>query len=69
MRFQGGEKPGGGGFASSHVAGHIAGIPETEPEGEVNDSMGSIHPADTMDTNPDKDPEAGGKGKGPKQAE
>jgi len=65
IRFRGGEKPGGGGFATPHVAG----VPESEPEGEVNDSLGSVHPADTMDTDPDEDPEAGGKGAGEKTAE
>jgi len=35
----------------------------------VNDSFGSTHPADTMDNDPDDDPEAGGKGIGEKVAE
>ena len=35
----------------------------------VNDSMGTVDPADTTDTDPDDDPEAGGKGKGEKVAE
>jgi hypothetical protein len=35
----------------------------------VNDSMGTTHLADTMDTEPDDDPEAGGKGIGPRAAE
>jgi hypothetical protein len=35
----------------------------------VNDSMGTIDPADTTDTDPDDDPEAGGKGIGEKRAE
>jgi hypothetical protein len=35
----------------------------------VNDSMGTVDPADTTDTDPDDDPEAGGKGSGPKVAE
>jgi hypothetical protein len=35
----------------------------------VNDSFGSVHPADTMDTDPDEYPEAGGKGIGEKTAE
>ena len=66
IRFRGGQKPGNsGGFATPHVVG----IPEEEPDEEVNDSFGSIHPADTMDTEPDDDPEAGGKGIGEKVAE
>ncbi len=66
IRFRGGQKPGNsGGFASPHVAG----IPEEEPDDTVNDSFGSIHPADTMDTEPDDDPEAGGKGIGERVAE
>jgi|HubBroStandDraft_1064217.scaffolds.fasta_scaffold810797_1 hypothetical protein len=35
----------------------------------VNDSMGTVDPADTTDTDPDDDPETGGKGSGPKVAE
>lgn len=35
----------------------------------VNDSMGTVDPADTTDTDPDDDPEAGGKGSGEKVAE
>jgi hypothetical protein len=35
----------------------------------VNDSLGTIDPADTTDTDPDDDPEAGGKGSGEKVAE
>jgi len=35
----------------------------------VNDSLGTIDPADTTDTDPDDDPEAGGKGTGEKRAE
>lgn len=65
IRFRGGQKPENSGFVSPH----IAGIPEDEPDGAVNDSFGSIHPADTMDTDPDSDPEAGGKGIGEKAAE
>jgi hypothetical protein len=65
IRFRGGNKPGEGGFATPHVPG----VPEKEPEGTVNDALGSIHPADTMDTEPDDDPEAGGKGSGEKVAE
>lgn len=65
IRFKGGDKPVTHGFASPHVAG----VPENEPDEEVNDSLGSVHPADTMDTDPDKDPEAGGKGIGEKTAE
>jgi hypothetical protein len=37
--------------------------------GYGKDSFGSIHPADTMDTEPDDDPEAGGKGIGDRVAE
>jgi hypothetical protein len=37
--------------------------------GAGNDSFGSIYPADTMDTDPDEAPEAGGKGIGEKAAE
>jgi hypothetical protein len=65
IRFQGGGKPPNKGFATSH----IAGITEEEPDEAVNDSFGSVHPADTMDTDPDKDREAGGKGIGEKVAE
>jgi len=65
IRFKGGQKPGNTGFATPHVAG----IPEHEPDEAVNDSLGSVHPADTMDTDPDDDPEAGGKGIGEKTAE
>jgi hypothetical protein len=65
IRFKGGQKPGNGGFATPHVAG----LPENEPDEAVNDSFGSVHPADTMDTEPDEDPEAGGKGIGEKVAE
>ena len=66
IRFRGGNKLGNnGGFATPHVAG----VSEDEPDEAVNDSFGSIHPADTMDTEPDDDPEAGGKGIGEKVAE
>jgi len=65
IRFKGGQKPGNSGFAAPHVAG----VPEDEPDEAVNDSFGSVHPADTMDTEPDEDPEAGGKGIGEKVAE
>jgi hypothetical protein len=65
MRFKGGQKPLSTGFATPHVAG----VPESEPEGTVNDALGTVHPADTMDTDPDEDPEAGGKGVGEKAAE
>jgi hypothetical protein len=53
------------GFATPHVAG----IAEVEPDEEVNDCLGSVQPADTMDTDPHTDPEAGGKGIGDKAAE
>jgi hypothetical protein len=65
FRIKGEPKPVNTGFATPH----IAGIPENEPDEEVNDSFGSVHPADTMDTDPDDDPEAGGKGIGEKSAE
>jgi hypothetical protein len=66
IRFKGGQKPiNSGGFATPHVAG----IHRHGPGEEVNDSLGSVHPADTMDTDPDDDPEAGGKGIGKKAAE
>lgn len=35
----------------------------------VNDSMGTVDPADTTDTDPDDDPEVRGKGVGEKVAE
>jgi hypothetical protein len=35
----------------------------------VNDALGTIDDADTADTDPDDDPEAGGKGTGEKVAE
>jgi hypothetical protein len=35
----------------------------------VNDSFGSFHHADTMDTDPDEDPEAGSMGIGETAAE
>jgi hypothetical protein len=63
--FKGGNRPPNSGFATPHVAGRT----DKEPAEVVNDSLGSIHPADTMDTEPDNDPEAGGKGTGPKAAE
>jgi len=47
-------------------------IPDDFPDDEevvVNDSLGTINIADTMDTDPDEDPEAGGKGIGEKMAE
>jgi hypothetical protein len=67
LRFRGGGKPPKTGFATPHVAGIAGdklGEPEEpgEPEEAVNDSFGSIHLADTMDTDPDEDSEAGGKG-------
>jgi hypothetical protein len=65
IRFKGGQKPPNTGFATPH----IPGIAEDEPDDAVNDSFGSVHPADTMDTDPDEDPEAGGKGIGEKVAE
>ena len=66
IRFQDGHKPPNhGGFATPHIAGLV----DDEPDEAVNDSFGSIHPADTMDTDPDDDPEAGGKGIGEKAAE
>jgi len=71
IRFKGGQKPSNTGFATPHVAGIAedeSGEPD-EPDEAVNDFFGSIHPADTMDTDPDEDPEAGGKGIGEKTAE
>jgi len=65
IRFKGGQKPVNTGFATPH----IARTPKHEPDEAVNDSFGSVHPADTMDTDPDDDPEAGGKGIGEKTAE
>ena len=65
IRFKGGQKPPNTGFATPH----IPGVTEDKPDEAVNDSFGSIHPADTMDTDPDEDPEAGGKGIGEKAAE
>jgi hypothetical protein len=65
IRVKGEPKPVNKGFATPHVAG----VPEDEPDEAVNDSFGSVHPADTMDTDPDDDPEAGGKGIGEKVAE
>jgi len=66
IRYKDGRKPeNGGGFAKPHVSG----LPEQESDEVVNDSFGSVHPADTMDTDPDDDPEAGGKGIGEKVAE
>jgi hypothetical protein len=47
-----------------------AGFVDSEPAEEiVNDSLGTVDPADTTDTDPDDDPEAGGKGIGEKAAE
>jgi hypothetical protein len=64
IRFQGGQKPpNNGGFATPHLA------IKNKPDEVVNDSLGSVHLADTMDTDLDKDPEAGGKGIGEKVAE
>jgi hypothetical protein len=65
IRYKGGGKPKTGGFATPH----IPGVPEKEPDEEVNDSLGSVHPADTMDTDPDEDPETKGKGTGKKTPE
>ena len=65
IRFQGGQKPVTTGFATPH----FSVVPEPEPDEAVNDSFGSVHPADTMETDPDDDPEAGGKGIGEKRAE
>jgi hypothetical protein len=65
IRFQGGQKPPTTGFATPHVAG----IREHEPDEAVNDSLGTVDPADTMNTDPKDDPEAGGKGIGKKTAQ
>ena len=41
---------------------------DEEPKDEiVNDSLGTIDPADTTDTEPDDDPELGDKGSGRKE--
>jgi hypothetical protein len=47
---------------------HVAKVPKSPPpdgfvnnepvEDEVNDSLGTVDPADTMDTDPEDDPEA-----------
>lgn len=63
--YKGGARPNTTGFATPH----IAGLNKQQPDEPVNDSLGSITPADTMDTDPGDDPEAGGKGTGPKTAE
>jgi hypothetical protein len=39
------------------------GFVDNEPASEpVNDSLGTVNPADTMDTDPEDDPEASGTG-------
>jgi hypothetical protein len=65
IRFTDSPTPTVGGFATPHVGG----TRPAESDEAVNDSLGSEHPADTMDTDPDDDPEAGGKGIGEKTAE
>ena len=65
MRFKNSPTPTVGGFATPH----IGGMRPAEGDEAVNDSLGTIDPADTMDTDPDDDPEAGGKGIGEKTAE
>ena len=66
IRFKGGQKPPvDSGFATPHSSRRA----DVESDEAVNDSFGSIHPADTMETDPDQDPEAGGKGIGEKVAE
>lgn len=42
---------------------------EDQDDEMVNDAFGTIDPADTMETDPDEDPEAGGKGISEKVAE
>ncbi len=43
------------------------GFVSNEPGDEVvNDSLGTVNPADTTDTDPKNDPETAGKGTGPK---
>ncbi|MFC5863323.1 hypothetical protein ACFPT7_13550 [Acidicapsa dinghuensis] len=42
---------------------------DEQDDAMVNDAFGTIDPADTMETDPDEDPEAGGKGIGDKVAE
>ena len=64
IRFKGGQKPPKTGFATPHVAG----MPEHQPDREVNDSLGSAHPSDTMVTGPGDAPKAGGKETGKKAA-
>ena len=43
------------------------GVDEQPADEIVNDSLGTIDAADTADTEPDKDPETGGKGSGRKE--
>jgi hypothetical protein len=42
---------------------------EAQDDVMVNDAFGTIDLADTMETDPDEDPEAGGKGIGERAAE
>lgn len=43
------------------------GVDEEPKDETVNDSLGTIDPADTADTEPNDDPEIGGKGSGRKE--
>jgi hypothetical protein len=43
------------------------GVDEQPADEIVNDSLGTIDPADTEDTDPNDDPEIGGKGFGRKE--
>jgi hypothetical protein len=43
------------------------GVDEQPADEVVNDSLGTIDAADTADTEPDEDPELGGKGTGRKE--
>ncbi|HEY5056031.1 MAG TPA: hypothetical protein VII58_07710 [Acidobacteriaceae bacterium] len=43
------------------------GVDEQPADEVVNDSLGTIDAADTTDTNPNNDPETGGKGAGRKE--
>jgi len=57
IRFQGGGKPPTTGFATPKVAT----LPKNETDEAVNDSLGSVHPADTMDTDPKNARKTGGR--------
>jgi hypothetical protein len=57
-------KPPNSGFATPHVAR----LPKNKPDEAVNDSFGSVQPADTKDTEPDKTRRRDAKGAGKKRA-